>query len=134
MQLKLKRTQGSKGMINKSVTFTLHAKADLSEEEKHNVDKYKLGEITIYNSESTRKHAQEAMASTSFTGKLAHTALTGMSLSVTVNSLTRGQDITCKTLDEVLGAEEAVREGCATLKQYLEIAATFDGREEVVEY
>jgi hypothetical protein len=57
-----------------------------------------------------------------------------MSLNVSVNSLMQGHQISCGSLDEVLGAEEAMRESCAALKQYLEVAATFDGRQEVIEY
>ena len=113
-------------MVSKSVVFLLTARADLSEEEKHNVEKYKLGGEVIYNSESSKKHLDK--------GTLAGLALAKMSLNVTVNSLTRGQTINCSTLDEVLAAESAVREACEALKTYLDVAATFDGREEVVEF
>jgi hypothetical protein len=45
-----------------------------------------------------------------------------------------GQHIECKDLDELLGAEEAIREACKALKVYLTVAESFDGREEVVEF
>jgi hypothetical protein len=47
--------------------------------------------------------------------------------------LVSGQHIETKSLPELIGAEAAIREACDTVKGYLEVAATFDGREEVVE-
>ena len=119
--------------MSKSVVFLLNARADLSEEEKHNVEKYKLGDQIIYNSEASKKHL-DAGASSGTAGRLARLALAKMSLNVSINSLMQGHQISCNTLDEVLGAEEAMRESCAALKQYLDVAATFDGSQEVVEY
>ncbi len=113
MQLVLKREQGSKGIMSKSVTFILSARADLSQEEKHNVEKYKLGALIIYNSEASQKHFQAGQESRSALRGIVRHAMAKMSLNVTVNGLMRGQQVTCSTLDEVLGAEEAMREACA---------------------
>lgn len=55
MQLKLKRSQKTSGLIAKSVVFMLDARADLSEEEKANVKKYDLGKTIIYNSERSKR-------------------------------------------------------------------------------
>jgi hypothetical protein len=127
-------------MMSKSVVFIVDARADLNEEEKANVKKYNLGKTNIYNSERTRRSAtaaQEAFGGGTaggFARGLAHAALAGLSLSITVDSLTKGQHIECKDLDEVLGAEEAVKEACQYLRAYLDTATTFDGREEVVEF
>jgi len=134
MQLVLKRDQGSKGMMNKSVVFIINARADLTEEEKHNVEKYKLGDQTIYNSENAQKHLEAGRASAGAAGRLARLAMARMSLRVTVNSLMNGQQITCSTLEEAADAEDAIRGACEYLKQYLDVAATFNGGQEVVEY
>lgn len=134
MQLVLKREQGSKGMMSKSVTFIIHARADLTEEEKHNVERYKLGNQIIYDSEKAKKHLEAGKSSSSAAGKLARLAMAGMSLSVTVDSLTTGQQITCSSLEEAADAEDAIRSACEYLKQYLDVAATFDGSQEVVEF
>ena len=133
MQLVLKREQSSKGLMSKSVVFVLNARADLSEEEKHNVEKYKLGPQVIYNSEASRKHL-EAGSNSGTAGSIARLALARMSLNISVDSLQRGHAINCSTLDEVLGAEEAIKDACESLKTYLEIAETFDGRQEVIDY
>ena len=57
-----------------------------------------------------------------------------LTLRVTVDSLMSGQHIECKDLDELIGAEAAIRDACENIKAYLETAVTFDGREEVVEF
>jgi hypothetical protein len=36
-------------------------------------------------------------------------------------------------MDELLGAENAIVEAARNLKAYLQTAATFDGREEIIE-
>lgn len=133
MQLVLKREQSSKGLMSKSVVFVLNARVDLSEEEKFNVEKYKLGPQIIYNSETSRKHL-EAGRNSGRAGKIARLALVSMSLNISIDSLQRGHEIPCNSLDEVLGAEEAIRDACDYLKTYLELAETFDGRQEVIEY
>lgn len=147
MQLKLKRAQREGGMIGKKIIFALDARADLSNEEKDLVKKYGLGALVVYDSAARRKHAESAVghadssigASTGASmfrlGRAyASMAMSALSLRVTVDSLTRGQHIECKDLDELLGAEAAIIEACKSLKGYLETAVTFDGREEVVEF
>ena len=57
-----------------------------------------------------------------------------LSLTVTIDSLTRGQEVECKDLDELLAADQAIKEACGYLRVYLDAAATFDGRQEVIEY
>jgi hypothetical protein len=133
MQLVLKREQRSKGMMSKSVVFVLHARADLSEEEKHNVEKYKLGDQVIYNSEASRKHLDAGAATSNVAGKLARLAMAKMSLNITINSLMNGHEITCSTLEEAAEAQDAIKKACEAMQYYIAFASTFDGRQEVVE-
>lgn len=135
MQLKLKRSQKTSGMMSKTVVFILDARADLTEEEKTNVQKYELGKDVIYSSEATKALKEAArLPGTGTLGMLARVAMSKLTLSITINSLCSGHQIDCKSLQEVLEAEEAVKEACALLRIYLTAAATFDGREEVIEY
>jgi hypothetical protein len=147
MQLKLRRSQRSGGMMGGKVIFALDARTDLSPEEKGLVSKYGLGKLVVYDSEARKKHGEAAYghfdeASSSSTGRslwrsargLASSAMMALSLRVTVDGLTSGQHIECKDLDELLGAEAAILNACKNLKAYLETAQTFDGREEVVEF
>lgn len=137
MQLKLVRSQKSAGMVSKSVMFCLDARADLTEEEKHLIDKYKLGKETIYDSVARQKRMAEAGASLAGGGLLrgaVSAAMARLSLTVTVDSLCKGHHIEAKDLDELMGAEEALKVGCENLRAYLDIASTFDGREIVIDY
>lgn len=153
MQLKLKRSQRAGGMMGGKVFFGLDARAELSPDERNLVQKYGLGKIVVYDSEARKKHGEsayghfdDAATTPSYTASsagrslwknargLASAALMALSLRVTVDSLMSGQHIECKDLDELLGAESAIRDACGNLKAYLETAVTFDGREEVVEF
>lgn len=138
MQLKIRRSQKTKGMMSKNVMFCLDARAELTPEEAENVRKYKLGSMVIYNSAKSEKYLNAAAgASDTAGGTLKHMAALAMhrlSLNISIDSLCEGHHIECKDLDELLGAEEAVMQGCNLLKTYLETAQTFDGREEVIDF
>ena len=139
MQLKLRRSQRSAGILSKTVMFMLDARLDLTAEEAANVKKYKLGEQVTYNSAASRKHlegaAEAAVRETagSFVSQLARTAMHRLSLNITIDGLTKGQHVECKDIDELLAAENAIRQAAQTTHTYLELARTFDGKEEVYE-
>lgn len=141
IQLRLRRSQRSVGMLGSKVVFALDARADLAPHARALVDKYGLGQIVVYDSKARTERAEiardhlERASGGSFGGLvrgLASTALAAMTLRITVGSLAAGHHIECKDLNELIGAEEAIREACANVRGYLEVAETFDGREEVV--
>lgn len=135
MQLKLRRSQTT-SMMGK-VLFCLDARADLSQEEKHLIQKYKLGKMSIYDSAAKAKQlasAGAALAGGSLLKGTINLAMSKLSLSISIDSLTQGHHIELKDLDELLGAEQAVIEGCQHLRTYLEAAATFDGREVTIDF
>jgi len=140
MQLKLTRSQREGGVVSKSVIFCLDARIQLAPEEQTNVNRYKLGSQVIYNSEASKRHldAQRAALGTGTAGGIAKSfvslAMAALNLNITINGLQRGQHIECKSLDELLGAEEALMEACQNLRAYLDTAASFDGREVLVEF
>lgn len=147
MNLKLRRSQRSSGMLSSKVLFALDARAELSDEERSLVDKYALGKTVVYDSEARKKHlgatfdrldeAERSSPGRSLwktTRGLASLAMAAMTLRITVGSLIHGEHVECKDLDELLGAEAAIVEACKNLRAYLETASTFDGREEVVEF
>ncbi len=125
MQLKLKRSQRSGGIMGGKVIFGLDARADCRPEEQGLVKKYALGKIVVYDSEARKKrnevrlwpfrrcreHAKVYGASSAGRSLwknargLASAAMMALSLRVTVDSLMSGQHIECKDLDELLGAE-----------------------------
>jgi hypothetical protein len=138
MQLKLKRSQRSAGLMGGKVVFALDAQVDFSPDEAALVKKYGLASQTIYDSEARKKHAgtvrDYAEGRSGFLSGAAAFAMSSLSLHVTVDGLSRGQHIEAKSLDELIGAEEAIREACGIIKNYLAVATTFDGREEVIDF
>ncbi len=136
MQLVMRRSQKTSGLMSKSVLFCLDARVDLSHEERSNVDRYRLGGQVLYNSAATETHLAKAAAGFAGGGLLKGAvglAMSRLTLSITVDSLTRGHHIECKELDELLGAEEAIKSAVETIKTYIDMASTFDGREIVID-
>ncbi|ESZ51694.1 hypothetical protein X731_03665 [Mesorhizobium sp. L2C054A000] len=133
MQLRLKRSQKTGGFLSKVPVFVLEARADLKHEEQEYVRRYNLGKEVVYASEAAKAHAAKAGSG----GGLFHTvkeiALTKLSLVITIESLMRGQQIEGKDLGEIMAAEEALMTACENIKGYLAVAATFDGKEYVLD-
>lgn len=138
MKLLLRRSQRAAGLTG-GMIFCLDARADLSDAEKENVQRYRLGGQVIYNSEASKRALakSEAAEDGSLGGNLkslAFAALAAMKLNISIASLQRGHHIECKSLDELLGAEEAIMSACGNLRGYLDTTATFDGREVVIDF
>ena len=147
MQLRLQRSQRAGGVLGNTVFFCLDVRADYSPEEQGNIRKYKLGGQIIYNSRSATKHLDRASAHLDRTQEgdlknraagLARGALSmamaKMSLNISIASLGRGHHIECKDLEELLEAEDTVRDQCKNVTRYLDVAATFNGSEVVIDY
>jgi hypothetical protein len=140
MQLKLTRSQRESGVLSKAVMFCLDARAQLTQMEQYSINRYRLGGQLIYNSEASQrrvKAGEAAMANGTGSGNfkaLAQFAIARLHLNITVNSLQLGQHIECKSLEELQGAEDAIMTACQNLKAYLDTAATFDGREVLIDF
>ena len=147
MQLKIQRSQRAGGVLGNTVIFCLDIRADYSPDETRNIRRYKLGGQTIYNSRTAEQHLANTKShldrvdSDSLREKTAglargtlSLALAKMSLHVSVASLGRGHHIACKDMAELLEAEDTLRRACKDLTRYLDVAATFNGSELVIEY
>jgi len=124
MKLLLRRDQKS-GMMGK-ITFTLAVRAELSEEEKNNIKKYKLGDTMLYERKTM------ADPGSGLLGAGWRLAFKMMNITVSVNDLSDGKKLDCKDIVEMLAVENQIREAAQTFKNVLEAAASFGG-EEVVE-
>lgn len=145
MKLLLRRSQRS-GSFSGSVIFCLDARVEFTPEERENIRRYKLHNQVIYNSEASQRALDKAQVSASEHGAgdwrylggqlkgLAYLALASMKLNISIASLEKGQHVECKSMDELLGAESAIMEACENLKGYLDTAATFDGREVLIDF
>jgi hypothetical protein len=139
MQLKLQRSQREGGVMSKNVIFCLDARVEFTPAEQQSITKYKLHKQVIYNSEASKRALEGGAArvdgsTVGHLKSLAFTALAAMNLNISIESLQRGQHIECKSMDELLGAEGAIMDACRNLRGYLDTAATFDGREVLVDF
>lgn len=124
MKLLLRRDQRS-GMMGK-VVFSLEVRADITSEEKANIQKYKLGETELYASHELLDKGSGLL------GAASRFAYKAMTISVSVKDLTSGKKVECKDIVEMLAIEDQIREAAKTFAQVLAAAAQFGG-EEVVE-
>lgn len=138
MQLLVKRSQRTGGLLGGKVIFSLNVRAGYTPEEKASINKYNLGGEVIYNSEAARHHLDKAgQQIDGSAGGLVRgafsLALSKMKLNITIASLQAGQHIECKDLGELIDAEQTIHDACVNVRKYLEVAATFDGREVLID-
>jgi hypothetical protein len=156
MSLKLKRSQRASFMGK--MIFGLDARMGLTAEEHTLIRKYRLSGHIVYDSknrekyrETTKAHLESTRdqpslftdAKTQFLGagktlyRLGRASVSAtmaaLSLHITIDGLIRGVHVECKSMEELLEAEDAIVQAGRNLKAYLETAITFDGREEVIE-
>jgi len=126
MKLLLRRDQQTSGMIRSTVTFSLSVRAELSNEERNNIQKYKLGDTVLY----TRGEITDP--GKGLLGLASRVAFKMMNISVSVADLANGKRVDCKDIMEMLAVEEQIKEAAATFKAVLDAASHFGG-EEVIE-
>lgn len=124
MKLLLRRNQKS-GMIG-GVSFILDARADLTPEERNNIQRYGLGKTMLY------QRDQLANRGSGLLGVASRFAFKMMNIEVTVDSLVNGVHLQFKDITEMLAVEDQLKEASRNFKAVLDAAATFGG-EEVVE-
>jgi hypothetical protein len=163
VHLLVRRSQRDDGWIASSITFVLYAQLDLDAEEEHLFDKYKLHDRVVYNSEAFLQHLQAAdehraeierahevmqdtehkdhdwltNASTMFYNSFAalgYNMLGKLDLQLTLQGLIDGIHIESQDLEEILGIEKYIHQSTVFLAEYLNVALTFDGREELDEH
>lgn len=152
--LRLKRSQkpAMTGMI-----YMLDARIDLSAEVQSLITTHKLGSRVIYESEARQRHAENvrghldnsrsdtpmfAPAGDQAKGlgrtlwKLARAGVSAarasLALRITVSSLMAGVHVECKSMEELLEAESAIRQAKDNLEGQIEAIRSFDGSEDVI--
>jgi hypothetical protein len=118
--------------------FCADIRAEYTPEERANINRYSLGGDVIYNSRAAAEHLDRMEQHVDGSAKgllkgLGSLVLAKMNLNITIASLQQGHHIECKDLSELLQCEDAIMSACKNLKSFLEAAATFDGREIVVD-
>jgi len=141
------------------VIFMIDARMEVAAEERRLVGKYGLGDLLVYSSTGTDKQLAAMKARTEST-KLrpgfwasaweelmdvfrmlltlsmagADAAVTANDLKITVSKLLRGMHIHCTDMNEVIVAKNAIVQAGKNLRQYLDVAQSFDGSEEIHEF
>lgn len=121
MNLLLRRDQRS-GLLGK-VIFQLDVRAEISQEEMANIQRYKLGNTVLY----TKSEIVDP--GSGLLGLASRMAFHAMNISVTVADLVQGKRVECKNILEMLAVEGQIREAALTFKQVLDAAAHFGGEE-----
>jgi hypothetical protein len=123
MKLLLRRDQKS-SMLGK-ITFSLSVRAELTDEERSNCKKYKLGETMLYERQKLIDQGSGLL------GVASRLAINMINLTITVNDLEKGKTIECKDIVEMLAVEDQIKEAASTFKAVLDAASTFGGEEVV---
>ena len=123
MKLLLRRDQETGGVIRSTVTFSLTVRAEISDQERQNIKKYKLGDTVLY----TR--AEMIDKGSGLLGLASRVAFKMMNISISVNDLADGKKVACKDIMEMLAVEEQVKEAATNFKAVLDAAAHFGGDE-----
>jgi hypothetical protein len=121
MKLLLRRDQKS-GMLGK-VIFTVSVRAELSDEEKTNIKKYKMGDILLY------ERSKIIDPGTGLVGLASRLAFKMINLTISVNDLENGKQVECKDILEMLAVEEQIKEAAQNFRNVLSAATTFGGEE-----
>ena len=124
MKLLLRRDQRS-GMLGGKPVFSIDVRAEISEEDRAAIKKYKLGETVLY-------ATHDIVGGSGLLGAASRLAIKAMTISVSVNDLATGKKVECKDIVEMLGVEDQLKEAAKTFKAVLDAAKHFGG-EEVVE-
>jgi hypothetical protein len=156
--LKLKRSERQSTFG--SIIYVLDARVDAAADVIAAIGKHNLGSRLVYESEARQRHRANAEGHASASadeasgvgwvptpGKVGmgllksawklgragvSAARASLALRITVNSLLSGVHVECKSMEELLEAEDAIRQAKANLEAYVATLATFDGREELV--
>jgi hypothetical protein len=119
--------------------FCVDARVMFTPDESKRIGLYNLFNQVIYRSEEAKRHlaayegGNTGSVRTALVG-LARITAARMSLNLTVRQLQSGKHIECKSLEEMIGAQDAIMTAFRNLKGYLDTAATFDGREILIEF
>jgi hypothetical protein len=122
MKVLLRRDQKTGMMGMGKISFILDVRAELTDEEKNSVKKYKLGDTILY-------ERAKIEGGSGLLGLASRLALKAMNISLSVDDLTKGKQIECKDIVEMLAVEEQIKEACQTFKAVLSAAAQFGGEE-----
>jgi hypothetical protein len=124
MQLVKRKSQVDKGIFSKTVHFILAVRAELTDEEKLAVKRYKLGSEVLYDKLKVPDPGYSLL------GIAARIALKAINLTITVDDLIgKGKEIKCDDILEIISAEAQVMEAFELFKRILDTCRGFEGEQ-----
>jgi hypothetical protein len=133
MQLLIRRGQQQAGVFGNKISFSMTIRVQYTEQERALINKYNMGGSIIYDSKAAQGYLDQAGTSQSTLRTIGFLALSKMNLSISLATLQKGHQIQCADLGELLECEDAIVAACKNVKNILEVAETFDGREILVD-
>ncbi len=134
MKLKLSRSQKT-GLTGK-VSFKLFFIVDLDADEKAALAKYKFGKHVVYEtpkgaaaSEGLRNAMDAGGIGGIGRGLASAIAAKAFNQILTVNDMVNGKEIACDDINEMIAAEEQIKDACNSLSRILYMCRHFDGEE-----
>jgi len=115
MKLRITRNQADvKGLFggHKGVAFSLHARAEVSPDERKLIDHYKVGDYTLATYEDVYKGQP-------------------FQVGYSVNDLINGKNAELTSVSSLLALEDSIKNGCRNLKDLLSVMSTFGGEQEI---
>lgn len=121
MKLLLRRDQKT-NMLGK-VIFTVSVRAEITDEEKASIKKYKMGDTMLY------ERSKIVDPGSGIIGLASRLAFKMINLTISVNDLENGKQVECKDILEMLAVEEQIKEAAQNFRNVLSAATTFGGEE-----
>lgn len=121
--MKLLLRRGERSSVLGKPVYALEMRAELSNEERGWIDKYKFGSSVLY----TRKGAPPQARNWAEAGQVLLHVMTD--LTVTVHDLVHGKKVECKDIMEMLAVEQQIREAAQNFANVLRAASQFGGEE-----
>lgn len=113
-------------MLGGKIKFVLSVRAEITEEEREWINKYRLGDTMLYEKMTLEDRGSGLL------GVASRMAFKMMNITVSVDNLATGKTIECKDIVEMIAVEEQIKEATETFKAVLHTAAQFGG-EEIIE-
>lgn len=123
MKLILERNQRSKGLMGGRHVFAVTFRAEITQEERDLIDKLRLADDVLYESHEIIDPGSGLL------GLASRMAMKSQIKTLIVRDLVQGKTIECDTIVEMKHIEHEVADAARNLKDILDTANTFGGRE-----
>ena len=123
MKLLFRRSQHL-GIFGK-IVFTLTVRAEISDEERDAIRKYKFGDTVLFQMWTITGHGYGIL------GLLSWLYFKAMNMTISVRHLARGKSLTSTKIDEIIEIQEHILKEATNFSAMLEAARRFGGEDAI---